>query len=107
MHEHDSRITLAVDESLSILDTFKPSDPSQTLLLLPCFVIGTACFTPAQQERIRAAVKTSKGYTGLRNADRVMDVLEELWRLMGAGHWLAAWDWPSVARSLGLDFIPA
>ncbi|KAK0611467.1 fungal-specific transcription factor domain-containing protein [Immersiella caudata] len=107
MHEHDPRITLAVDESLSILDTFKPSDPSQTLLLLPCFVIGTACFTPAQQERIRVAVKTTKGYTGLRNADRVMDVLEELWRLMGAGQWSAVWDWPSIARSLGLDFIPA
>ncbi len=43
---HDPRVTLAVDESLTILDTFKPSDPSQTLLLLPCFVIGTACFHP-------------------------------------------------------------
>ncbi|KAK0649352.1 fungal-specific transcription factor domain-containing protein [Cercophora newfieldiana] len=107
LHEHDPRITLAVDESLSILDTFKPSDPSQTLLLLPCFVIGTACFTPAQQERIRVAVRTFKGYTGLRNADRVMDVLEELWRLMSVGQWAAVWDWPSIARSLGLDFIPA
>jgi len=106
-HEHDPRITLAVDESLSILDSFKPSDPSQTLLLLPCFVIGTACFTPVQQERIRVAVKTAKGYTGLRNADRVMDVLEELWRLMATGQWSAVWDWPSVARTLGLDFIPA
>ncbi|KAK5661787.1 hypothetical protein OQA88_9888 [Cercophora sp. LCS_1] len=106
-HEHDPRIALAVDESLAILDTFKPSDPSQTLLVLPCFIIGTACFTPSQQDRIRAAVRTSKGYTGLRNADRVMDVLEELWRLMGEGQWSAVWDWPSIARSLDLDFIPA
>ena len=105
--EHDPRVTRAVDESLAIFDTFKPSEPSQTLLLLPCFVIGTACFTPSQQDRIRAAVKTVKGYTGLRNTDRVMEVLEEVWRLMSAGEWSAVWDWPSVARRMGLDFIPA
>lgn len=104
---HDPRITLAVEESLMILDTFKPSDPSQTLLLLPCFVIGTACFTPSHQDRIRAAIKTTKGYTGMRNADLVIDVLEEVWRLMAAGRWAEVWDWPGVARRLGLDFIPA
>ncbi|KAK3313265.1 hypothetical protein B0H66DRAFT_389486 [Apodospora peruviana] len=105
--QHDPRITVAIDESLAILDTFKPSDPSQTLLLLPCFIIGTACFTPAQQERVRVAVKTVRGYTGLRNTDRVLDVLEQLWRLMDAGDWAAVWDWPGVARGLNLDFIPA
>ncbi|KAJ3520375.1 hypothetical protein NM208_g13733 [Fusarium decemcellulare] len=50
---HDRRITLAVEESLTILESFKPSDPAQTLLLIPCLVIGTACFEPAQRERIR------------------------------------------------------
>jgi len=104
---HDPRITLAVEESLAILDTFKPSDPSQTLLLLPCFVIGTACFTPSHQDRIRIAIKTTKGYTGMRNADLVIDVLEEVWQLMAAGRWTEVWDWPGVARRLGLDFIPA
>jgi hypothetical protein len=105
--QHDPRITLAVDESLAILETFKSSDPSQTLLLLPCFMVGTACFNPSQQTRVRAAIKTVKGYTGLRNNDRVMDVLEELWRLMDAGEWAAVWDWPGVARRLDMDFIPA
>ncbi|KAK3689655.1 fungal-specific transcription factor domain-containing protein [Podospora appendiculata] len=105
--QHDPRVTLAIDESLAILETFKPSDPSQTLLLLPCFIVGTACFTPNQQERVRTAVKAVRGYTGLRNTDRVMDVLEQVWRVMDAGDWVAVWDWPGVARGLGLDFIPA
>jgi len=106
-NEHDTRIIHNVDEALEILETFKPSDPSQTLLLLPCFVVGTACFVPAQQDKIRTAIKNYKGYSGLRNADLVMTVLEELWRLMAAGKWSAVWDWPGVAQSLGLDFIPA
>lgn len=103
----DSRVPIAVDESLAILESFRPSDPCQTLLLLPCFLVGTACFSPAQQKRVRAAIRTVRGYTGLRNADRVAEVLEEVWRLMAAGEWVAAWDWPGVAERLGLDFTPA
>jgi hypothetical protein len=105
--QNEARLTLMVDESLAILDSFKPSDPSQTLLLLPCFLIGTVCFSPSQRERVRAAIRTVRGYTGLRNADRVVDVLEDVWRLMDAGDWVAVWDWPGVAHRLGLDFIPA
>ncbi|KAK4033051.1 fungal-specific transcription factor domain-containing protein [Parachaetomium inaequale] len=101
------RVTLAVNESLALLESFKPSDPCQTLLLLPCFLVGTACFNPTQQKRVRAAIRTVRGYTGLRNADRAVEVLEEVWRLMQAGDWVAAWDWPGVADRLGLDFIPA
>lgn len=104
---HDNRITLAVEESLTILESFTASDPSQTLLLIPCLVIGTACFAPAQQQRIRNAVRTVRGYTGLRNTDRVTEVLEELWRLMQAGDWVRVWDWQGIARDLNMDFLCA
>ena len=102
---HDHRITLAVEESLTILESFKPSEPAQTLLLIPCIVIGTACFDASQQDRIRAAVKAVRGYTGLRNCDRVSEVLEEVWALMDQGEWLAVWDWQGVARRMKLDFL--
>ncbi|KAK3689220.1 hypothetical protein B0T22DRAFT_513414 [Podospora appendiculata] len=84
-----------------------PNDPSQRLLLLPCFIIGTASVTQEHQDAVRIAIKAFKGYTGMRNADNVMSVLEEVWRLMSVGEWLAVWDWPEVARNMGLDFIPA
>jgi hypothetical protein len=102
---HDPRITLAVEESLTILESFKPSDPSQTLLLIPCLVIGSTCFTPIQQDRIRTCIRTVKGYTGLRHTDRVTEVLQEVWRLMDAGDWVAVWDWQRVARRMNLDFL--
>ncbi|KAI8628129.1 hypothetical protein F5Y19DRAFT_465435 [Xylariaceae sp. FL1651] len=104
---HDARITLAVDESLAILDSFKASEPVQTLLLVPCLVIGCASFAPAQQDRVRTAVRTVRGYTGMRNCDRVAEVLEEVWRLMARGEWARVWDWQGVARSMGLDFACA
>lgn len=100
----DHRITLAVDESLALLESFKPSDPAQTLLLIPCMVIGTACFETAQRQRVRNSVKAVRGYTGLRNCDRVLEVLEKIWTLMDEGDWSAVWDWQGVARRMGLDF---
>lgn len=102
---HDPRITLAVEESLNILDSFKPSDPSQTLLLIPCLVIGTACFSPAQKERIRVAVRTVKGYTGLRNTEKIAELLEEVWQCMDRGEWTRVWDWQSIARGMGCDVL--
>lgn len=103
----DRRITIAVEESLVILETFKPSDPVQTLLLIPCIVIGTSCFEPTQQDRIRQAVRAVKGYTGLRNCDCALEVLERVWTLMEAGDWIAVWDWQGVARRMGIDFLCA
>ncbi|WQF85510.1 Putative zn(2)Cys(6) fungal-type DNA-binding domain, fungal transcription factor [Colletotrichum destructivum] len=103
--QHDNRITSAVDESLAIMEGFKPSDPALTLLLMPSLVIGTTCFEPAQQERIRSIVRSVRGYTGLRNCDRVLEVLEEVWHLMDFGDWVSVWDWQGVARRLGLDFL--
>lgn len=104
---HDRRITLAVEESLSILESFKPSDPSQTLLLIPCLVIGTACFEQAQQERVRTAVRAVRGYTGLRNCERVMELLEKVWAFMEQGDWVSVWDWQGIARRMHLDFTCA
>lgn len=102
---HDPRISIAVEESLAILDSFKPSDPSQRLLLIPCLVLGTACFSPSQQERIRTAVKTVKGYTGLRNSERVSELLEEVWGCMERGEWGRVWDWQGIAKSMGCDVL--
>ncbi|KAI0128015.1 fungal-specific transcription factor domain-containing protein [Xylariales sp. AK1849] len=101
---HDARITVAVDESLAILDSFKPSDPCQTLLLIPCLIIGCASFAPSQQNRIRAALRGVRGYTGLRNGECVSKLLEEVWQLMERGEWSLVWDWQAVAKRMGLDF---
>lgn len=101
---HDYRITIAVDESLDILNSFKSSDPVQTLLLVPCLIIGCACFAPSQRDRIRTALRAVRGYTGLRNCELLAQVLEEVWRLMELGEWARVWDWQGVAGSLGLDF---
>ncbi|SPO07608.1 related to C6 zink-finger protein PRO1A [Cephalotrichum gorgonifer] len=103
----DPRITTTVEEALSLLETFKPSDPSQRLLLIPCLILGTACFTPEQQGKVRRAVRAVRGYTGMGNCDLVLVLLEEVWRSMGRGEWMRVWDWEGIARELGVDFLCA
>lgn len=99
----DVRLLTAVEESLQILETFSPSEPAQTLLLIPCFVVGIACFNEEHRVRVRQAIKAVRGYTGLRHCDRVAAVLEEVWRFMDDGEWIAVWDWQAIARGLGMD----
>lgn len=103
----DMRITTTLDESLTLLETFKLSDPSQRLLLIPCLLLGTACFDATQQGRVRKAVGRVKGYTGLRNCDLLVGVLEGVWGAMGRGEWRGVWEWEGVAREMGVDFLCA
>jgi len=99
----DPRLISAVDESLNILESFKPSEPAQTLLLVPCLLVGMACFDLDRRERVRKAIRAVRGYTGLRNCDRIAELLEEIWTLMDEGDWVAVWDWQAVARRMGID----
>lgn len=103
--QHDARITAAVEESLTLMEGFKPSDPALTLLLVPCQILGVACFEASQQNRILSVIKQVRGYTGLRNCDRVLELLEEVWRLMEEEEWFSVWDWQSVALEMGVDFL--
>ncbi|KAJ2898390.1 Transcriptional regulatory protein moc3 [Zalerion maritima] len=104
--EVDSRLVHALNSSLDILDSFKPSDPCQTLLLIPCLLLGVVSFSPNQRERARQAVRAVRGYTGLRNCDRVRELLERVWERMNAGDLLTVWDWQSLAGENG-DFLCA
>lgn len=103
----DPRITTALNESLALLEAFKPSDPSQRLLLIPCLLLGTACSEREQQGRVRRAVGRVRGYTGLRNCDLLAGVLEGVWGAMGRGEWRGVWEWEGVAKGMGVDFLCA
>ncbi|KAK5625303.1 hypothetical protein RRF57_001019 [Xylaria bambusicola] len=106
-HSDPRRLSRAVDDCLGILEEFKPCDPVQTLLLVPCLVIGCASFKPEQQDRVRAAIRTVRGYTGMRNCDRLAEFLEKIWELMGQAEWDKVWDWQHTASKLKFDFACA
>jgi hypothetical protein len=100
----EHKITEAVNNGIAVLKLFPPKDPNQTLLLAPTFVIGCAAFEPGQREPIKASVRSIRDYTGLRNADRALEVLEKVWFYMDACD-ERSWDWQKVAFEMHLDFL--
>ncbi|EPE05101.1 c6 zinc finger domain containing protein [Ophiostoma piceae UAMH 11346] len=102
---YESGVSVAVKESLALLESFSADDQCQTLLLVPCVVVGTACYSPADQERIRTAIRAVHSYTGLRNTDLALELLNKVWQLMEHGNFLAAWDWQTVAFHLRIQHL--
>lgn len=103
--QDNARLTVSIIDALSRLESFEPTDRCQTMLLVPCLLIGACSYDAALRPRIRAAVQTVRDYTGLRNADRVQEILNEAWALMDSGDWIAAWDWQAIAMRKGIDVL--
>lgn len=101
----NQKISFSINQSLDVLESFHPKDPAQTLLLIPCLLVGTSCFEPAQRERIRVALRHVREYTGVRSCDRVAQLLEEIWSRMDHGDLMAVWDWQATAAQMELDFL--
>lgn len=100
----NSHITNAVDHGIELLKGIDASDPSQTLVLSPAFMIGCAAFEERQREPIREAIRTVKLYMEYKNTDTALKVLEEVWRLMDAKD-DRSWDWQCIAHRMGMDFL--
>jgi hypothetical protein len=100
----DPKITVAVDDALQLLSLVPENDSSQTLLLAPSFIIGCAAFEEHQRESIRRSIRTIHNYTNLKNTDRALQVLEEVWRFMDMKD-ERSWDWQSIAKDMHMDFL--
>lgn len=103
IYTFEPRITGAVDDALKLFELIPRDDVAQTALLSPAFVIGCAAFQANQQARIREVVRKIRTYTGMKNADVALQVLEEVWRKMNSGQ--DSWDWQHIAHSMGIDFL--
>jgi len=100
----DPKITQAVSDGLELLKLFPKDDPRQTLLLTPTFMIGCAAFEPEHRDPIRAAIRSVRSFTGLKNADRALEVLESVWSHMDCRD-ERSWDWQGIAKGMGMDFL--
>ncbi|OBT93486.1 hypothetical protein VE01_08691 [Pseudogymnoascus verrucosus] len=100
----DTKITSAVNGALELLKLIPANDPCQTVVLTPTFIIGCAAFEPEQRIPIRESIRRIRAYTTLRNADRALEVLEEVWRYMDKRD-ERSWDWQGIASDMGMDFL--
>lgn len=103
-YQPDQRIIDAVDGGLDLLEKVDRGSRGQTLLLAPVFVVGCASFQHGQRDRVKRALTIVRDYTQLRNAKRVEEVLEEVWKAMDARE-EESWDWQGIMARMGVDFL--
>jgi Fungal specific transcription factor domain len=100
--ELEHKITAAVEEGVALLESFPPRNRVQTLLLAPTFIIGCGAFDPAQRSSVRSSICTIKENTELKDTDRALEVLEQVWRYMDQKD-ERSWDWQSIAHEMRMQ----
>ncbi|KAI9814288.1 MAG: hypothetical protein M1832_005928 [Thelocarpon impressellum] len=94
----------AVDEGLSYMRQLSPDASTQSIMLMPLFLLGCAAFSPDQRPEIRRAFGTLKRYSSLGNIEPAREVVEKVWARMDVGD-ESSWDWETIINEMGYDIL--
>lgn len=97
----------AVDEGLGYLRMLPDTQDgsTQSILLMPLFLLGCAAFEPEQRPEISAAFKRLQEWSGLGNISYAREIVEQIWGMMDEGREEETWDWEGIIAGRGWDFL--
>ncbi|KAI9811786.1 MAG: hypothetical protein M1826_003097 [Phylliscum demangeonii] len=100
-----AKIVAVVNEGLTYLRQLPPDASTQSILLLPVFMLGCAAFEPEQRPELRKQFGLLKRYSSLKNIEPARDVVEKVWAIMDQDDGESAWDWERIIQGMGYDFL--
>lgn len=100
------KIRRAVEEGLTFMQMLPQNSATQSILLMPLFILGCAAFEPSQRPLIKDRFKSLYEYSGLGNVLAAHEAVEKVWQFMDAGD-ENAWDWETILHNMGYDFLVA
>jgi hypothetical protein len=100
----DANIKKAVDDGIAYLHELPEDAPTQSILLMPVFLLGCAAFEHSQRPEITRAFDSLNEYSGLKNISCARTVVDKVWEMMDAGN-EESWDWEKIIEDLGWDFL--
>jgi hypothetical protein len=97
----------AVDEGLAYLRMLPDTQDgsTQSILLMPLFLLGCAAFEPQQRPEISAAFARLQEWSGLGNISYAREIVEQIWGMMDEGREEETWDWERIIAGRGWDFL--
>lgn len=97
----------AVDEGLAYLRMLPETQDgsTQSILLMPLFLLGCAAFEKDQRPEISAAFTRLQEWSGLGNISYAREIVEQVWQMMDEGKEEETWDWESIIAGRGWDFL--
>lgn len=99
------KIQKAVQAGLDFLRLLPEQAGTQSILLMPLFLLGCAAFDPAQRPEISQRFCGLHEWSGLGNIIPAHAVVKKIWALMDAGDEAASWDWEGLIQQMGYDFL--
>lgn len=78
---------------------------TQSILLLPLFILGCCAFEPEQRSEIAEAFVRLQRWSKLGNITYAKRVIEEVWVMMDTGRAEETWDWESIIYNHEWDFL--
>lgn len=94
----------AVDEGLSYVAQLPADSSTQSILLMPVFLLGCSAFEDYQRPPIRDAFEALQKYSSLGNIKYASVIVEKIWGMMDAND-EDSWDWETVFQREGWDFL--
>ncbi|KAF8460993.1 fungal-specific transcription factor domain-containing protein [Kalaharituber pfeilii] len=98
------KIKRAVEEGLQLLRMLPQDSATQSVLLMPLFILGCAAFEPSQRPEIQDRFKSLYEYSGLGNILAANEAVEKVWQLMDVKD-ENSWDWETILQNMGYDFL--
>lgn len=97
----------AVDEGLTYLRMLPDTQDgsTQSILLMPLFLLGCAAFEPEQRPEISAAFTRLQEWSGLGNISYAKEIVQQIWGMMDEGREEETWDWEGIIAGRGWDFL--
>ena len=100
----DNKLHEAVHEGLVYLRQLPGDDSTQSILLMPLFLLGCSAYKAEYRPEISAAFDRLQAYSELGNIKYARQVVERIWEKMDHGD-EDVWDWETIISKMGWDFL--
>ena len=102
--QHDDNLWDAVNDGLEYLRQLPSDSSTQSILLMPVFLLGCSAFDTEHRPDIERAFESLEAYSKLGNIMYARKVVHKVWELMDAGD-PNSWDWETIIKNMGWDFL--
>ncbi|KAF2402550.1 hypothetical protein EJ06DRAFT_345205 [Trichodelitschia bisporula] len=100
----NAQLHMAVDEGLEYLRELPEDSSTQSIMLMPLFILGCSAFQQEQRPEIQRAFDSLEAYSSLGNIKYAKRIVERVWELMDEGS-ESSWDWETIIKDMGWDFL--
>ena len=94
----------AVDVGLQYLRELPSDSSTQSIMLMPTFLLGCAAFAEEQRPDICASFDRLQSFSNFGNIEYAREIVKCVWELMDAGG-EDSWDWEGIIEGKGWDFL--